>query len=467
MRKLQLLIVLLTSLIGISQNKQLLYNFNAIPQSLLTNPGADVSYKFYAGVPLISGISASVSSSGFSAYDLFGDNGIDFNVKLREAVFLSNRKDKVAINEQIELFSGGLKIKGEDQNNSYVSFGMYQEFDFLSFMPKDLAVLVLDGNERYLGKVFDLADLNVKAEMLTALHLGFHKNINKKLTVGFRGKMYSSVFNATSTRNSGYVYTIPSGSNIYEQVILANLQLNTSGFAKYDDEDFNGDLGKDIKSKALFGGNIGLGFDTGLTYYPKKNIQFTASVVDVGFIKHSKEVENLTYKGFYRYDGINPKFTGTNSVGNIYKEFNDAIPVDTLQVNYTTWRPAKFNTSIQFSFEEERSANCNCSNYKQETIYKSEVGAQLFMMTTPRTPLLAFTTFYSRKIFSALQMKATYTVDSYSFKNFGLGLSSHFGPVNFYVLADNLLEYRDISKAKSLSVQLGLNFIFKDKEASN
>jgi hypothetical protein len=43
-------------------------------------------------------------------------------------------------------------------------------------------------------------------------------------------------------------------------------------------------------------------------------------------------------------------------------------------------------------------------------------------------------------------MKATYTVDSYSYTNIGLGLSTNIGKFNMYVLADNLLEYRDISK---------------------
>jgi hypothetical protein len=38
-------------------------------------------------------------------------------------------------------------------------FGMYQEFDFLMYMPKDLAILALDGNRDYLGKEFNLADL--------------------------------------------------------------------------------------------------------------------------------------------------------------------------------------------------------------------------------------------------------------------------------------------------------------------
>jgi hypothetical protein len=53
------------TVISYSQNKQLLYNFTSIPQTLMTNPGADVKYNWYFGVPLLSGISANVGSSGF------------------------------------------------------------------------------------------------------------------------------------------------------------------------------------------------------------------------------------------------------------------------------------------------------------------------------------------------------------------------------------------------------------------
>ena len=141
-----------------------------------------------------------------------------------------------------------------------------------------------------------------------------------------------------------------------------------------------------------------------------------------------------------------------------------AIPLDTLYASYTTWRPVKFNSSVQYSFDEERPEDCNCLNYDPETIYKSAVGAQLFVMSAPRMPLVAFTTYYRRKVFKTLQMKATYTLDSYSYTNIGLGLSSTFGPVNFYVLADNLLEYKDVTKANSLSFQVGLNVIFKNSK---
>jgi hypothetical protein len=52
----------------------------------------------------------------------------------------------LAINEQVELFNGGFKLGDWFENKGYVSFGMYQEFDFLMYMPKDIAILALDGN---------------------------------------------------------------------------------------------------------------------------------------------------------------------------------------------------------------------------------------------------------------------------------------------------------------------------------
>ena len=459
MRKFSLIFTLLLSISGFSQNKQILYNFTSVPQSMLSNPGSDVNYNWFIGIPLLSGFSANVGSSGFSAFDLFANNGVDFNTKLRNVVFSTSRNDKVTMNEQLEIFSGGFKL-GDWQSNSYISFGMYQELDVLTYMPKDYAILALDGNQNYLGKVFDMGDLNARGEMLSVFHLGIHKKVNEKLILGARGKIYSSIFNVSSTKNSGYFYTVDGTNSMYEQVILANGLVNTSGLTNYIDN-YSGNAKSDIMKKTFFGGNLGLGLDLGLTYYPKENLQFTASLIDIGFISHTKEIESYRLKGYYNYVGLTPDFVLGNT-NDIIKEFNDAIPLDTLHTKYTTWRPLKFNSSIQYSFGDGRSSSCNCSD--DTTIkYANSVGAQLFAMSTPRTPLMALTGYYRRQIFDSLEMKATYTIDSFSFKNIGLGLSTTLGKVNFYILADNLLEYRDISKAHSLSFQMGFNIIFQNK----
>jgi Family of unknown function (DUF5723) len=443
--------MLLITCVCFSQNKQILYNFNSAPQSLMVNPGSDVSYNWFAGIPLLSGFSANIGYSGFSVNDLLANNGVDFNTKLSNVLFSTSNKDIISFNQQLEIFSGGFKV-GDWQSNEYVSFGMYQESNFLSFIPKDFAILALDGNRDYLGKVFDIGDLNFKGELISVFHLGYHKKLNEKLILGARAKVYSSIFNVSSTKNSGYFYTNQGTTSVYDQVIAPNILINTSGLLN------NASISRsDIIKRTLLGGNLGLGLDLGMTYYLKDNLQFTASLIDIGFINHTKEVESYQVKGYYKYIGLTPDFVLGNSP-DITKEFKEAVPVETINTKYKTLRPLKFNTSIQYSFGDGRGSDCNCTS-NNENGFRNSVGAQVFAMSTSRTPMMALTAFYRGQIFDALEMKATYTLDSFSSRNIGLGLSTALGKLNFYILADNLLEYSDISKANSLSFQLGLNII--------
>ena len=71
-----------------SQNKQLLYGFKEVPQQLLLNPGGQVDYRGYIGVPLLSHIHLNAGITGFSAFDIFADDGRDFNQKIREVAYL-------------------------------------------------------------------------------------------------------------------------------------------------------------------------------------------------------------------------------------------------------------------------------------------------------------------------------------------------------------------------------------------
>ncbi|KAF2516531.1 DUF5723 family protein [Flavobacterium foetidum] len=465
MRKIFLTLALVSHFCCFAQNKEVLYNFTSIPQSSLVNPGADVSYKYFFGFPVLSGISANLGSSGFAVYDLFADNGIDFNDKVRNVINKSSKNDKVVTNQQLELFSGGFRIGGKE-SRSYISFGLYQEFDFFMYVPKDPALLALEGNRNYIGKSFNLGDLTAKAEILSVFHVGFHKKVNDKFVYGGRAKIYSSGANATSTKNSGFIYTgQDTGSpNIYNQIISSNLELRTSGIARFTKDEYEGSIAKDIAHNTFFNGSLGLGLDIGLTYYIKKNLQFTASIIDLGFIRQTKDIETLTYKGTYQYQGANPDFTNQNDPENIFDEFDAAIPRDTLYNKYTTWRPTKLYSSIQYSFGESRSnEDCDCLK-RTKTRYKNAAGLQLFAMNAPKEPLTAVTAFYQRNIFEKLDVKATYTFDAFSNKNIGLGISGTFGKVNVYALVNNVLEYKDVSKANSIAFQFGINFVFQDND---
>ncbi len=464
------IIIILVSCFALSQNKQILYGFSDIPQALLLNPGGKVTNDWYFGIPLLSHIHVNVGTTGSTVYDVFANDGRDFNLKLQNAIYSMKSNDFLSINEQLEVFSGGFKIGPSYEKDKYISFGLYQEFDFIGYFPKDYAILAYEGNQSNINKVFKASDFNAKAELISVFHVGYNKKVNKNFTFGVRGKIYSSIMNANSTNNKGYFITVDGTNNFYDHIFNLDLELRTSGLTSLTGDNANSETAlKDIKKRLFLGGNLGLGFDVGFTYQLNKQWMVDASLQDVGFIRHTKDVENYKVEGNYVFEGVNPLFpeTGTGQTAEDYwneikTQFEDVFVVDTTYTKYTTWRPVKLNASINYAFGEKTSQECNC--LIPDGGYQNAIGLQLFAVNRPRQPQLALTAYYYKRIFKGLQAKATYTLDSYTLSNIGLGVSANIGNLNFYVMADNFLEYQNVYNAQSVSLQLGFNYIFKKHE---
>ncbi|MCD2260494.1 DUF5723 family protein [Psychroserpens luteolus] len=463
-------IAVLISVFGMSQNKELLYDFNDLPQTLHQNPGALVAFDKHFGIPLLSQFHLNVGSSGVSAYDIFKNDGIDINTKIRNAIFSLSNRDYFTFNQQLEIINGGWR----KDETTYFSYGMYEEADVIFYFPKELAVLLWDGNADYIGQSFSLNDVNFKGEVISVLHFGINKQLNKKLTIGARAKLYSSIANVNSRNNSGTFTTRESttGDNIYEHVFQSlDGKVQTSGLASLlgdDNSDFSEDI-KTLRKRVLFGGNLGLGFDVGFTYQPKEQHVITGSLLDVGAVFHSKDVETYHLNGSYTTEGLELVFPplldedGTTPYWqNLEDEFEESIQIDTLKNKYVSWRSTKFNASYRYNFGKKNDEDCDC--YAGRKPYQNGIGLQLFSIFRPRQPQFAVTAFYYRRLFDFLRLKFTYTVDDFSYHNIGLGASMHIGSFNMYLMGNNLSELQNISRAQSVSLQFGINLIFDSNE---
>ena len=71
MRKYLFFLLTLLMIKTVAQNRQILYNFAELPQASLLNPAIKTNYKFHIGIPLLSGISTDIRSTGFSLTDIF------------------------------------------------------------------------------------------------------------------------------------------------------------------------------------------------------------------------------------------------------------------------------------------------------------------------------------------------------------------------------------------------------------
>lgn len=470
MRNLFTFIFSMVCFFAISQNKQILYGFDDIPQSLLVNPGSKVLQKKHYGIPFLSHIHFNGGSSGVSVYDIFKEGNDDINDRITRKIFEMKNTDFFTSTEQLELINFGWRAK----NDIYFSGGIYQEFDFIAYFPKDLAILAWEGNRDYLDYKFDLGEISTTGDFMTVYHFGLNKKINKKLTVGARLKLYSSMFSYRSVKNTGTFVTRfddEDSKNIYEHTIEnADVSVETSGYASLREMDGPGQVTKKILSRALFGGNIGVGVDVGFTYKINEDWSFSASALDVGAIFHFKDVENYRAHGNYTLDGINlifPSLADGESSYPYYEDLEDEIereiPVDTLHKEYLQLRPVKINAGISFGFGRFLTSEaCDYLNMDNGILHEQSVGFQFYGIFRSKGLQMAGTLYYYRRLTEFISAKATYTVDPFSYYNVGLGASANFGKINFYLAADNLLKYGNLANAKSVSLQLGFNIIIDD-----
>jgi len=462
---LQLLIVLWISL-AISQNKQVLYGMTDIPQNLLLNPGSKIPQKLHIGVPFLSQIHLNGGSSGVSAHDIFGNSNEDINTVIRNKIFELSDRDFFSATQQLEIINFGWLA----ENKTYFSGGIYEELDFILYFPRDLAILAWEGNSDYLNYEFDLGQVSTRGDLLSVYHFGANKQINNKLTVGVRAKLYSSMLSFKSTNNRGTFVTVlgdEDSPNIYEHKLQnVDMSVETSGLASLQDLTGSAELSKKLIGRAFFGGNLGIGLDVGATYDVTNNITASASILDVGAIFHTKDVESYSVSSNYTLDGIEllfPPLLNGEGAPPYYDDLEDEIerevPIDTLYNSYTQLRPTKMNASLAYSFGRslDGSDDCNCKKTDGSPARNQQAGIQYYSIFRPKGPQLAGTLFYSRRFTNSLALKATYTVDSFSATNIGLGLVADMGILNFYLAADNLLGYQNLAKAKSVSLQLGFN----------
>lgn len=451
-------LLLIFSLSVTAQNKQILYGFSNIPQTLLLNPGQDVGYKYHVGMPLLSGISADINMSGFTVADLFTSDNIDFNTKLNNVISNLGSNDYAYLNTQIEVINAGVKLNKRD----YLSFGFYTEADAFLTIPKGILELAKEGNASFLNRSFLLSKISSKMDVLGVLHAGISRKINNKLTVGTRLKIYSSALNIYSGGNQGSFTTRLGRDNIYVHTLNnVDASVYSSGIYNEDDEIAIEGAG-DVIGSTFLGGNLGLGVDFGFTYNINNQTKIMASLLDLGFISYSDNIRNATLNGNYVFSGIEFQYDNTNPDywQNLTDDFNDKIQREENKESYTVARPVKLNAAIKHSFGKSRSEE-NCSDISYNNYYDNAVGAQLYSVLTPIGPRFAFTGFYERALLERLQAKVTYTVDDFSYTNVGIGISANIWKLNFYGVVDNVFKLSNVADANRASFQLGVNLIVK------
>ncbi len=409
-----------------AQNKQILYGFDEIPQTLMLNPGAVVSFDKHIGMPFFSSgfFQAGVSNQEINYTNLKDDSDSkdELLAKIYELGY-NKETDFISFNQQWELLNMGLRLKND---RFYLSFGMYQQLEGFTKKPEDIVYLIYPEE---IEDVDDLLKMNkFLGNLLGVFHFGVSVKVSDKLNLGARIKLLSG--------SSEFYYPFQVlGDKAKSQGILRS-------FIPAITESV-----KEIYPGLFFGDdNIGMGVDLGLTFYPSEKIEMSASLLDLDYI---------SYKN---YNSIEPVLDPE-----IEKPIPDELKMPAFNVSRdpVLFYSFKYKIFHPVYFDKWKSIYRD-SRYVSavEKVLKTELGMQTYTVFRPDALDFAITAFASHDFNRYISAKLTYTYDAYSPTNIGFGLSTHYKIFNLFATADNLLNLFSIEDSNYQSFQIGMNFVF-------
>jgi len=424
-----------------------MYNLRHVPQSLSTNPSFKPAYNNYISLPVLSGLSLDIINTGFSISDILvpnkngtSDDGVRDSLSLyfnTENAFFDQMKgsNRIAINLALSVIGFGFKVK-----NNFIFFDVKNKLNAEVGYSSDFLKLMIQGNVgSLLGSTADLSGLGLNITNYNEYGLGINRDFSDKLRIGAKFKLLSGVFNINTLENN---LSMKTNIENFGLNFAGGFKIGTSNIAQFTDST-NGNP-QDLVGNLFNFKNFGLGLDLGATYDISEKFSLNASLIDLGFIRWSDNVQTHTLKQFdFTFNGLESKSLFNNdsiqeNLVNIFETTKD-------NKNYSTWLDSRFYLGANYKFSSILNLGATWYNEINHGKYRPGISVSA--------------TFSSKKRFS--------TTFNYSYfsgaSNIGFGLNFR----GFYIVTDNLLALPmfNLYGSRIASISIGANIVFgKDKE---
>lgn len=425
-----LLGVLLTiTSIASAQQVNTLYFLENAPMRHTINPAFQPVSKFYLTLPVVGYTSLWTGTNGWTMEDFIfkGETGNTITPWHPDAPenWLDDKPELFVIDADMymNILSFGFRIK---------DFG-YFHLNIAEHFSTDVNVS---------NSIFRLNHLNttqpttiglgMNMSAYTDIALGYSHKINQHWTIGGKLKLLLGQANLVmNTPDMTFQSTLDSihisgTGNIYAAAPLnwEKLPAGPTSLNDLDLKDMFWDENASIANRLtsiIEPAGIGAAFDLGLTYQPIKNLQFTASVTDLGFIRwhrHAKASLHLdtTFYGVnveysdYVIDGQFSMDSLSVNLGNTLSEYKNALHIDNInnapqpQLSILT---ANLNVGIDANFWNNR---IGVGVYSRTRFYNSHITEEVTLGAAFRP-------------FNWLNLAASYSFINGYWSNIGAALS--------------------------------------------
>ena len=363
------------------------------------------------------------SNNGFRLDDM-GASGWNFqNIRLNyEALQPATINDARAVfNTQVPLFMVGKRFA-----TSYISIGFNEQLWGGIRYSGDAIQLGADLNTNNLasGSLYDLSSLAYQLLHYRDLHISVAHQINR-FTGGFRLHYISGLENHSSSGSGVMLEVDDEGSSLLTEGIIT---LWSGGRRSVF-----GDNPYQIRGS----GNRGFALDFGGSYFVSPQLSVSASIVNLGGITWTKGVKNNVINSTLE--------TPEETINHL---IDDQISIDSFDV-------IPYRTSLPISAYLSSTYKFNPSNSVQVLFSPLLAGNGLSG--------LALALSYYHQISESLEVTAAYSINNKRYFNLGTGLVFTSGPVQFFLLSDNLPSLINPSSQYNIHLSAGMNLLFNQK----
>lgn len=431
------LVILLTGYSAISQANFSLYQLNNTAQSQYLNPAFRSSAKVGVSIaPFSSFLNLQFLNSGFALDDALATRPNSDSLDLTPENLVDNLNDVnyLDFNLRTELAAFILTTK-----KSTFSFTAGAIVNAGVSYPKDLLRLAFYGNggPEFLGQRAAIDNLGVDALGYLEFGAGYNRKIGDKLVVGGKLKYLVGLANIQTERMQAGITT---DATTYELALDGAARINTSNTAFFDDLSDPMALLNNLKVT----NNHGIGLDLGATYALNDRINLSASIIDLGAITWRDDVTNYEIEEFsFNYKGID-----------VIEFLNDSTAVfDAISDSLETASDIK-ETNNKYSTNLFTKAYLG-GNFEITDFFN--VGLVWFSSFNPSRYMTAVNVSANVKLSHWLSATANYGLYSYRDSNIGLGASVRTGPIQFFVMTDNVFAAINPQSAKNWHVNFGMS----------
>lgn len=418
-----------------AQNGYTQYRLPGLQQSQALNPAFSPDAKVHIGLPGFTGIDARVAHDGFAFADLVTIRPDDsLVIDIDNVIGKLGKANLVSIDSRFELLSFGIGGK-----KSYFSLAVSERIHARLGYPRDLPILAWEGNgQQLLGDRASFDDLMLNFLAFREYAFGYAYRFSDRLTGGMRVKYLQGHFNV-NTRES--LFGLHTDAITYDLTIDGGGTVNTSGINELVNDSV------DINRFIFDNTNSGFGFDFGIDYQHTKRLALSASVLDLGAIRWRHDTRTYSAEPFsFTFQGVDVNQALVDSL-DIFEEMLDSleqfiVTKEDVGAYRTALNPRVF-LSAQYQLTERLTA-----------------GGMLHTEFMRNRLLTTLAVSIDAKLGRWLAATVNYAYSSRSFANVGAGLSLRGGPLQLYVVVDNVVAAFAPHRVRQMQAAAGLNFTF-------